>query len=171
MPLLTELGNFLGCDFYKYVAPERGLVCCRLAAQPHAAPTGVIFSGQNFRRAQSQNCETKQNLAGSSRCYHRDCVDWPGRVYCWLCINRTQLSALYLQFSNIKQFVLHHRFCHQWLSGRWKPLASLGNCCSYCLDGQYLQRDIFWSNNYPVSSVSYRGCNFCSHRRRHLIAV
>jgi hypothetical protein len=67
MPLLTELGNFLGCDFYKYVAPERGLVCCRLAARPHAAPTGVIFSGQNFCRAQSQNCETKTPNACAAR--------------------------------------------------------------------------------------------------------
>ncbi len=120
-----------------------GILIGRLAARPHAAAAGVIFSGQNPCRAQSQNCETKQNLAGSSRCHHRDCVDWLGRVYCWLCINRTQLSALYLQFSTIKQFVLHHRFNHQWLSGCWKPLASLGNCCSDCLGGQYLQRNIF----------------------------
>jgi hypothetical protein len=53
----TELENILGCDFYKYVAPERGLVCRWLAAQPHAAAVGVIFSGQNFCPAQSQNCE------------------------------------------------------------------------------------------------------------------
>jgi hypothetical protein len=31
----------------------------RLTALPHAAAVGVIFSGQSFRRAQSQNCETK----------------------------------------------------------------------------------------------------------------
>jgi hypothetical protein len=38
MPLLTELGNFLGCDFYKYVAPDgawfvAGLLHC-LTQQP-----------------------------------------------------------------------------------------------------------------------------------------
>jgi hypothetical protein len=55
MPLLTELGNFLGCDFYKYVAPERGLVDFRLAALPHAAAAGVIFPGQNFQRARRGN--------------------------------------------------------------------------------------------------------------------
>lgn len=67
MTLLTELGNFLGCDFYKYVAPERDLVCSRLAAQPHAAAAGVIFTGQNLCRAQSQNCETKKTRARPAR--------------------------------------------------------------------------------------------------------
>lgn len=43
----TEIENVLGRDFYKYVAPERGLVCCRPAALPYAAAAGVIFSGQN----------------------------------------------------------------------------------------------------------------------------
>jgi hypothetical protein len=61
MPLLTELGNFLGCDFYKYVAPERGWVGFRLAALPHAAAAGVIFSRQIFCEAQSQNCEAKKH--------------------------------------------------------------------------------------------------------------
>jgi len=28
----------------------------------HAAAADVIFSGQNFRRAQSQNCETKTHV-------------------------------------------------------------------------------------------------------------
>jgi hypothetical protein len=32
-----------------------------LAALPHAATAGMIFSGQNFQRAQSQNCETKKH--------------------------------------------------------------------------------------------------------------
>jgi hypothetical protein len=31
----------------------------RTASPPHAAAAGVIFSGQNFCQAQSQNCETK----------------------------------------------------------------------------------------------------------------
>ena len=123
------------------------------------------FSRQNFYEAQIQNCETKQNLAGSSGCHHRDGVVWLGGIHCWLCINQwTQLAALYLQFSHIKQLVSHHRFYHQRLSGRWKPLASLGNCCSDCLGGQYLQRDIFWRNNYPVGGVSCRVCHFRGHR-------
>jgi len=54
MPLLTELGKCFGLDFYKYVAPERGLIGFQLAALPHAAAAGVIFPGQNVCRAQSQ---------------------------------------------------------------------------------------------------------------------
>jgi hypothetical protein len=59
----TELKNVLGCDFYKDVAPERGLVCCRPAARPHAAAAGVIFSGQNVCRAQSENSEQQIKYA------------------------------------------------------------------------------------------------------------
>jgi hypothetical protein len=33
----------------------------RLNYWPHATAAGVIFSGQNFCRAQSQNCETKKH--------------------------------------------------------------------------------------------------------------
>jgi len=57
MPLLTELGDDWGLDFYKDVAPERGLACRRLVAMPHAAAAGVIFSRQNSCWAQSRNCE------------------------------------------------------------------------------------------------------------------
>ena len=38
-----------------------GIPTRRLAARPHAAAAGVIFSGQNICRAQSQNCETKRH--------------------------------------------------------------------------------------------------------------
>jgi hypothetical protein len=62
---LQQRQNML--DFYKDVAPERGLVCCRLAAPPHAAAAGVIFSGQNLCRAQSQNCDTKKTHACPAR--------------------------------------------------------------------------------------------------------
>ena len=65
MPLLTELGNVLGCNFYKDVTPERGLVGCWPAARPHAAAAGVIFSGQNLCRAQSQFCETSKSTRSS----------------------------------------------------------------------------------------------------------
>jgi hypothetical protein len=34
---------------------------------PHAAAAGVIFSGQNFCRAQSQICETKETHTRTAR--------------------------------------------------------------------------------------------------------
>ncbi len=48
MPLLTELGNGLGCDFYKDVAPERGWVCCRLAAHLTPPPPVWFFLDKIF---------------------------------------------------------------------------------------------------------------------------
>jgi hypothetical protein len=47
MPLLTELENVLGCDSTK-MSPLTGLA------------VGMIFSGQTFYGAQSQNCEMEK---------------------------------------------------------------------------------------------------------------
>jgi hypothetical protein len=46
MPLLTQLQNVWGCGSTK-ISPLTGLVG-RLAALPHAAAAGVIFSRQKF---------------------------------------------------------------------------------------------------------------------------
>jgi hypothetical protein len=54
MPLLTELENVLGCDSTK-MSPLTGLA------------VGMIFSGQIFDEAQSQNCETKKTHACPAR--------------------------------------------------------------------------------------------------------
>ena len=84
MPLRTELGNVLGRNFDAAgvsvkcgtgLRPVRGWehrpeVCAtitpRTASLPNAAD-GVIFSGQNFCRAQSQNCETKTPFDHATR--------------------------------------------------------------------------------------------------------
>jgi len=44
-----------------------GILICRLAARPYAAAAGVVFSGQNFCRAQSQNCETEKTRVRPAR--------------------------------------------------------------------------------------------------------
>jgi len=54
MSLLTELDNVLGCDSAK-MSPLTGLAA------------DVIFSGQTFYEAQSQNCETKKTCARPAR--------------------------------------------------------------------------------------------------------
>jgi hypothetical protein len=52
MPLLMELGNVLECDFYKAVAPDGADWPAQWRRD--AAAAGLIFSRQNFCRAQSQ---------------------------------------------------------------------------------------------------------------------
>jgi len=54
MPLLTELENVLGCDSTK-MSPLTGLAA------------DVIFSGQIFDGAQSQNCEMRKTHARPAR--------------------------------------------------------------------------------------------------------
>ena len=54
MSLLTELDNVLGCDSTN-ISPLTGLAA------------DVVFSGQTFYEAQSQNCETKKTHACPAR--------------------------------------------------------------------------------------------------------
>jgi hypothetical protein len=54
MPLLTELDNVLGCDSTN-ISPLTGLAA------------DVVFSGQTFYGAQSQNCEAEKTHARPAR--------------------------------------------------------------------------------------------------------
>ena len=54
MSLLTELDNVLGCDSTN-ISPLTGLAA------------DVVFSGQTFYEAQSQNCEAEKTHARPAR--------------------------------------------------------------------------------------------------------
>jgi hypothetical protein len=57
MPLLTELENVLGARGYKDFAPDGA--GSRAPGAPAHRAAWVIFSRQNFWRAQSRNCKTE----------------------------------------------------------------------------------------------------------------